>query len=189
VVGGRSAALAGCLRMLLARFGGWLVGAAGRLARRLGTRFGRLFDKTRRCYRHLEERLNGEEEPCQVGLLWLMAYIARGLGMFPEAGGDFCRLVYAVDAWRRGKADPGLCLPAYISCMLGEVKLEVLAPDNTPHARVAATVGGEQGECGLPPSCRLAEKAQSTRRDLPATSICPTCGRKRVESSRPTGRG
>jgi hypothetical protein len=85
-----------------------------------------------------------------------MAYIARGLGMFPEAGGDFCRLVYAVckDAWRRGKADPGLCLPAYISCVLGEVELKVLAPD-TPHARIVATVGGEQGECYLPPACRL----------------------------------
>jgi len=153
-----AAPAAGFLGAFLARFGNWFGKVVKRLAGRLSARFGRLFDKTRRCYGHLEERLNEEEEPCQVGFLWLMAYIAGGRGMSPEAGGDFCRLVYAVDAWRRGKADPGLCLPAYISCMLGEVKLEVLAPD-TPHARIAATVGGEQGECSLPPSCRLAEKA------------------------------
>ena len=141
----------------------------------LGTRFGRLFglfNKTKRCYRHLEKRLNEEGEPCQVGLLLLMAHIARGQGWHQKLlskvkdgsvkpiGNDICAIVYAVckDAWRRGKADPGLCLPAYISCVLGEVKLEVLTPD-TPHARIVATVGGEQGECGLPPSCRLAEKA------------------------------
>ena len=111
-----------------------------------------------RCYRHFERRLNEEEELCQVGFLWLMAYVARGQGWLPED--SFCKLVYAVckDAWRRGKADPGLCLPAYISCVLGEVKLEVLAPD-APHAKIAVTVNGELSECNLPPACRLVGKA------------------------------
>ena len=166
---------AGAGAALLARFGGRLAGAAGRLAGRLGARLGRLFGlfgKARRCYRHLEERLNEEEEPCQVGLLLLMAHIAREQGWHKKLlskvkdgpvrpiGNDICAVMYAAckDARRRCKADPGLCLPAYVSCKLGEVELEVLAPD-TPHARIAATVGGEQGECNLPPSCRLAEKA------------------------------
>jgi hypothetical protein len=162
---------AGAGAALLGRFGGWLVGAAGRLVGYLGARFGRLFGlfgKARRCYRHLEKRLNEEEVPCQVGLLLLMAHIARGQGWHQKLlskvkdgpvkpiGNDICAVMYAVckDARRRRKADPWLCLPAYISCKLEEVKLEVLTPD-TPHARIVATVGGKQGECGLPPSCRL----------------------------------
>jgi len=81
-------------------------------------------------------------------------------GPVKPIGSDICAVMYAVckDTWRRGKAekaDPGLCLPAYISCRLGEVKLEVLAPD-TPHARIAVSADGESGECNLPPACRLA---------------------------------
>ena len=146
-----------------------------RLVGYLGARFGRLFglfSKMKRCYRHLERRLNEEEEPCQVGLLLLMAHIARGQGWHQKLlskvkdgpvkpiGNDICAIMYAVckDAWRRGKADPGLCLPAYISCRLGEVELEVLAPD-APHAKIVVTVDGELRECNLPPSCRLTEKA------------------------------
>ncbi|MFZ8812280.1 MAG: hypothetical protein ACO2PN_29785, partial [Pyrobaculum sp.] len=132
--------------------------AVKRCAKYLGVCFGRLFGKMGHCYRHLEKRLNEEEELCQVGFLWLMAYVARGQGWLPED--SFCKLVYAVckDAWRRGKADPGLCLPAYISCVLGEVKLEVLAPD-APHAKIAVTVNGELNERNLPPACRLVGKA------------------------------
>ncbi len=153
------------------RFGNWFSEVVERFVGYLGVRFGRLFGKTRRCYRHLEKRLNKEEEPCQVGFLWLMAHIARGQGWHQKllaklkdspvkpAGDNICAVMYAVckDAWRRGKADPGLCLPAYISCVLGEVKLEVLAPD-TPHAKIVVTVDGELRECNLPPACRLAGK-------------------------------
>ena len=153
-------------------FGGWFSKAVKRRTEYLGVCFGRLFGKMGRCYRHLEKRLNEEEEPCQVGFLWLMAHIARGQGWHQKllsklkdspvkpTGDNICAVMYAVckDAWRRGEADPGLCLPAYISCVLGEVKLEVLAPD-APHAKITVAVNGELGECNLPPACRLVGKA------------------------------
>jgi hypothetical protein len=153
------------------RFGKWFGEVVERLVGYLGARFGQLFGfgKTGRCYRHLEKLLNEEEEPCQVGFLLLMAHIARGQGWHRQllskvrdgpvkpVGSDICAVMYAVckDAWRRGRADPGLCLPAYISCRLGEVELEVLAPD-TPHAKIVVAADGELRECSLPPACRQA---------------------------------
>jgi hypothetical protein len=125
-----------------------------------------IFNKAKRCYKQLEERLD-EDGPCQVGFLWLMAHIARGQGWHQKllsklkdspvkpAGGDICAIMYATckDAWRRGKAGPDLCLNALIWCRTQSIKINVLEPD-TPHMRIAVTVEDEAAECGLPPACR-----------------------------------
>jgi hypothetical protein len=97
-------------------FGNWFGEVVERLVGYLGISFRRLFDRTKRCYRHLEKRLNKEEEPCQVGFLWMMAHIARGQGWHQKllaevkdspvkpAGDNICAVMYAPfllrpDAW------------------------------------------------------------------------------------------
>lgn len=124
-----------------------------------------IFNKAKRCYRQLEERLD-EDGPCQMGFLWLMAHIARGQGWHREllskardgpvrpVGDDICAVMYAVckDAWRRGKAEPDLCLNALILCRMRLIKIYVLEP-HTPHMRIAVAVEDEAAECALPPAC------------------------------------
>jgi len=86
-----------------------------RHAKYLGVCFGRLFGKMGHCYRHLEKRLNEEEELCQVGFLWLMAYVAMGQGWLPED--SFCKLVYAVCKDAGGRPIPGCaCQRIFHAC-------------------------------------------------------------------------
>jgi hypothetical protein len=66
--------------------------------------------------------------------------------------------------------------------VLGEVKLEVLAPD-APHAKIAVTVNGELSERNLPPACRLVGKAWNAQHTSSAVSTASNLIQLAVKSN------